>query len=159
LQCEATDTIGRAPCVLRRKDPDMPHTTIEAMRRCIDECHSCQEICLESVGYGLELGGQHASAAHIRALLDCSEACQLAADFMVRGSERHVTACELCAEACLACAEECDRLNDDDLMRRCAEACRRCAETCSEMARAAVSRVLVGRESIPAPRASAGASP
>jgi hypothetical protein len=117
----------------------MPHHTSEAMRRCIDECHSCQEICLEAVLHCLELGGQHAAPAHIRSLLDCSEACQTAANFMVRGSDMHGSVCQMCAEACLACAEDCDRLSDDDLMRRCAEECRRCADSCREMAKAAVS--------------------
>ena len=116
----------------------MPHHITEAMRRCIDECHGCQEICLESVPHCLSQGGQHAAPAHIKSLLDCAEACQTAANFMVRGSDRHVATCEMCAEICLACAEHCDQISDDDMMRQCAEECRRCAESCSEMAKAAV---------------------
>lgn len=112
----------------------MPHIS-DTMRRCIDECQSCQAICLESVTHCLEQGGRHAEANHIRTLLDCAEACQTSANFMLRGSELHARVCEVCAEACEACAAECEKFTDDPMMQRCAEECRRCAESCRQMAR------------------------
>jgi hypothetical protein len=109
------------------------HTTAE-MRRCIDECSSCHDICLECVTHCLSLGGKHADASHIRTLLDCADICATSADFMLRGSEMHASVCGVCAEACERCAESCGRMPDDDMMRRCAEECRRCAESCRQMA-------------------------
>jgi len=47
-------------------------------------------------------------------------------NFMVRGSDLHPSVCQMCGEVCLARADDCDRLGDDDMMRRCAEECRRC---------------------------------
>ena len=118
----------------RSRRAKMPHHISDEMRRCIDECQSCAAICLESVPHCLELGGKHAAAEHIRTLLDCAEACQTAANFMLRTSDLHGRVCEVCAEVCERCAEECERF-DDAQMRRCAEECRRCAESCRAMAK------------------------
>jgi hypothetical protein len=103
------------------------------MRRCIDECTSCHDICAEAVVHCLTLGGSHAEPAHIRELLDCAQICQTTADFMLRGSDRHPDVCAVCAEVCEACARSCEALADDDMMRRCAEECRRCADSCRSM--------------------------
>src|SRR5437870_676303 len=112
----------------------MSHVITDDVRRCADECSSCEDVCAETVNHCLSLGGQHAEPAHITGLLDCAAACGLAANFMLRGSAIHVNACELCADACHRCAESCDRIaGDDALMRRCAEECRRCAESCRTM--------------------------
>jgi len=51
----------------------MGHTSVSPkMRECIQECHSCYYICLESVTHCLEMGGEHAQPEHIRLLLDCA---------------------------------------------------------------------------------------
>ena len=112
----------------------MAHVS-DHMRRCIDECQSCLAICHESVAHCLRQGGKHAEANHIRTLLDCAEACQASANFMLRGSPLHARVCEVCAEACEACAAECEQFTDDAMMQRCAEECRRCAESCRQMAK------------------------
>lgn len=114
----------------------MAHAEINPeMRRCIDECGSCHDICSESISHCLALGSKHSDPEHIRALIDCADLCAASADFMLRGSELHADVCGVCADACDRCAESCDELSDDDLMRRCAEECRRCAESCREMAK------------------------
>jgi hypothetical protein len=112
----------------------MAHHISDAVRRCIDECQSCRDICLEAISHCLDKGGKHVDATHMRTLLDCADACETSATFMLRGSAMHSSTCEVCAEACEQCAKSCDRLGDDDLMRRCAEECRRCAESCRQMA-------------------------
>ena len=112
----------------------MAHVS-DTMRRCIDECQSCLAICLESVTHCLQQGGKHAEANHIRTLLDCVEACQASANFMLRGSPLHARVCGVCADACDACARECERFDDDPMMQRCAEECRRCAESCRQMSK------------------------
>ena len=110
----------------------------EAMHDCIDRCSNCHDICLETLAHCLSRGGEHASAGHVRALLDCAQACDASRDFMLRGSPLHGRACSVCAEACERCAESCEAIGDgDEQMARCAEECRRCAESCREMAGAA----------------------
>ena len=112
----------------------MAHTMDDRMRRCIDECSSCRDICLETVTHCLQMGGRHAAADHIGALLDCADACELAAKYMLRSSSLHQSSCSMCADACDACARSCDTMGEDELMRRCAEECRRCADSCRQMA-------------------------
>lgn len=115
----------------------MPHGSTNAdMQRCIDECKSCHDVCLETISHCLELGGDHAAPAHIRLLMDCAEICETSANFMIRGSEVHGFTCATCAEICERCARECDRF-DDAFMKQCAEMCRRCAESCRQMAKMA----------------------
>lgn len=114
---------------MTRKAPEMQdgiYTTTE-----------CAEVCLAALSHCLEMGGPHATAEHIRLLLDCNEACQLASAFMTRGSEMHAAACRLCAEVCAACAESCEVFEDDEEMEACADVCHRCADACRQMAGAA----------------------
>ena len=107
------------------------------MRDCIELCSNCHDVCLATASHCLGLGGEHASASHIGALLDCAQACDASRDFMLRGSDLHATMCGACADACKRCAESCEAIGpDDDVMRNCAEMCRRCAESCRSMANA-----------------------
>jgi hypothetical protein len=112
----------------------MPHSQSTEMQECIANCRECATICLETVQHCLELGGEHAAAEHITALLDCADLCFTDAALMARGSELSPRLCVVCAEACERCAESCERFPDDEAMRRCAEFCRRCAESCRRMA-------------------------
>ena len=112
----------------------MPHQTSPEMKRCIESCHDCHDICVQTAQHCLEKGGRHAEASHVRLLLDCAQICHTSEDFMLRGSDLHVLTCGACAEVCARCAEACERMGDDEMMRRCAEICRRCAESCAQMA-------------------------
>ena len=107
-----------------------------AVRRCIDECVRCHEVCLSTLPYCLEQGGRHASEAHVVRLLDCANICQTSADFMLRGSDEHARVCAACAAICQRCAEDCDQFTGDDVMHACAETCRSCADSCEQMAHA-----------------------
>jgi hypothetical protein len=69
----------------------------------------------------------------VRHLLDCAEICQTSANFMSRGSKRHVDTCGVCADACHECAESCRAIGGSE-MDRCADACERCASSCEQMA-------------------------
>jgi hypothetical protein len=98
----------------------------------MSECH---DICLMTVSHCLRKGGRHAQADHITLLLDCSEICQTAADFMLRQSTLHPRICQVCADVCDRCAEDCESFADgDEMMRDCAQICRRCAQVCRDMA-------------------------
>jgi hypothetical protein len=114
----------------------MRHTSVSSMmRECIQECHSCHDICTELVTHCLEMGGEHAQPEHIGLMLDCAEICQTSANFMLRVSDMHPLTCEVCAEVCERCAQDCERFTDDKVMQQCAQACRSCAASCREMAR------------------------
>ena len=106
----------------------------QSMHDCITVCSECHDICLAAVEHCLRKGGEHASPEHIRALIDCAQACEASRDFMLRGSDIHGSYCGACAEACERCADACERMGDDEVMRQCAETCRRCAESCRSMA-------------------------
>ena len=109
------------------------HLTPE-MQECITNCSDCHDVCIETMTHCLDKGGDHAALHHIGALLDCSQTCDASRDFMLRGSELHVSVCGVCADACERCAKSCESLaGDDEVMRNCAEVCRRCAETCRSM--------------------------
>ena len=116
----------------------MPRTALNfiapVIRQCIDECVRCNEVCLSTIPYCLEQGGQHAEEPHLVLLQDCATICRTNADFMLRGSELHEQTCAVCAEVCLRCAEECDRIDGDERMAQCAEVCRSCAESCRRTA-------------------------
>lgn len=103
------------------------------MQKCIQNCLDCHGICLNTVTYCLQQGGMHAEPAHIRLMLDCAEICQTSANFMLRGSELHLSTCGVCAEVCERCATSCEQMGDDAQMKACAEMCRRCAESCLQM--------------------------
>lgn len=110
----------------------MPNTKLQ---QCITDCGNCQETCLAIVAHCLTLGGKHAEAEHIRVTLDCAEICQVATNFMLRGSSNHTYVCGVCAEICEKCAQSCEAIaGDDKQIKQCVESCRRCAESCREMA-------------------------
>lgn len=113
-------------------------STNAEMERCIQECLSCHVICTSTAIHCLGMGGEHASPQHITTLLDCAEACQTSANFMLRNSPIHARTCGVCAETCERCATECEQMADgDQQMLQCAEQCRRCAESCRQMAQMA----------------------
>jgi hypothetical protein len=77
------------------------------MRECIENCTNCHAICIATIQHCLGKGGRHANQDHIRLMADCAQICRTSADFMIRGSERHVLTCGVCAEICQRCAEDC----------------------------------------------------
>lgn len=101
------------------------------MRDCIRNCMECSAVCREAIMHSLAMGGRHAELDHIRLLADCADICIASANFMLRGSPRHVRTCAACAEVCRECARECDQMAEgDSLIARCAEACHHCEDSC-----------------------------
>lgn len=110
----------------------------DQMQRCIQNCQDCHILCVETMGHCLHMGGDHASNHHMALLADCAEICQVAVGFMLRGSERHILTCGVCAKVCISCADDCEQLaNGDAKMMECAATCRACATSCMEMSEAA----------------------
>ena len=107
------------------------------MEQCLSNCSACHQHCTSMVQHCLGMGGEHASADHIRLLQDCAQICQTSADFMLRKSPLHILTFGACAEICQQCAHHCERLaNGDTTMMACAQACRDCAASCREMSMA-----------------------
>ena len=117
----------------------MPRTAMNlidpAVRHCIDECVRCHEVCLSTIPYCLEQGGEHASEANVTLLQDCATVCRTSADFMLRGSDEYGRMCAVAAAIAQRCAEDCDQF-DDEVMRACGESCRAAADVCEQMATA-----------------------
>lgn len=105
------------------------------MKECIQLCWDCRTECQKALfNHCLEEGGDHVAPEHVKIMADCIQACQTAADFMVRGSSLHGVECAACAVVCEACAISCEDI-DDEHMQKCADLCRQCAESCNEMAK------------------------
>lgn len=110
----------------------MPMKPSPAMQRCIAQCTSCHEVCLQHAArHCLELGGAHVEPEHFRLMLACAEICRTSAAIMSIGVPQHAGVCAACAEICTACADSCDAIEG---MQACADACRACAESCAAMA-------------------------
>lgn len=106
-----------------------------SIQECIGHCSGCHNLCVNTIAHCLDLGGEHASRAHIQLLQDCADICAMTANFLLRGSGFHPQLCAVCAEISQRCAEDCERLGpDDEVMRQCATVCRRCADACRNMA-------------------------
>lgn len=103
------------------------------MQKCIELCQRCVATCLATVTHCLEKGGAHAKQDHVRIMLDCVDACEIAAKFMLRDSPLHRRYCGACEETCRACATSCEKLASDAEMAKCAEVCRSCADACRRM--------------------------
>jgi hypothetical protein len=97
---------------------------------CIAACEECSRSCLQHVPHCLDLGGEHAQAAHITQLLGCAAVCRTAVELMTLGSDWAAAQCELCAQTCDDCADCCAGL---DNMEDCVAACRSCAAACRDM--------------------------
>lgn len=120
------------PLSLMHKEREMHHHSDPAMQACVDECLSCYKACTQTVFHHcLEVGGEHASTAHLSLMTACAEICRTAAHFMLIGSAHHKHLCRECAEICEQCASDCERLGD---MQDCVDACRACAASCRAMA-------------------------
>ncbi|HLV21625.1 MAG TPA: four-helix bundle copper-binding protein [Polyangiaceae bacterium] len=127
-----TTTSTNGGVQLASSTPAMQGMT-EQMRRCIQDCLECANICEQTIQFCLQLGGKHAAPDHIRLLRDCAETCLMSAAMMSRGSHFHRQHCALCAEICKACADSCARLGREPQLQTCADACRKCEQSCRQM--------------------------
>jgi len=91
----------------------------------------CVQTCNATLDYCLRQGGKHVAVEHIKDLIDCIEACGLAAAFQARNSPLADEATAFCANACKACEESCEEYRGDAVMQQCADTCRACYEHCS----------------------------
>ena len=100
----------------------------KACTDCLRECESCAHHCAQLVAAGKK--------DHLRTLgtcADCAELCTAAGKIVSRHGPLTGTICESCAKACAACAAECEKVAEDEHMKRCAKACRDCEKACRDM--------------------------
>lgn len=108
------------------------HQLSAGMQKCISECQSCHQECLQTaMGHCLETGGRHVEPGHFRLMIGCAEICRTAAALMLGQVPHHAAVCGACADICEACAASCESIGG---MESCVEACRRCAASCRAMA-------------------------
>jgi hypothetical protein len=100
------------------------------LQACIDDLEDCARICQEAFAYCLVEGEEYAEPDTVQLLIDCGEACALAARWIARQSMRNARACRLAGEVADLCAEACGDWPDDRLLFACAEVCRRTAASC-----------------------------
>jgi hypothetical protein len=102
------------------------------MQDCIDRCLACQRGCIMTLTHLRDLGGAHIDPFRVRSLLDCADACQVAATFMMRGSHRHIEMCAVAARICRDAADRCEGTTVEQL-RKCVDAARSCETACREL--------------------------
>jgi hypothetical protein len=95
----------------------------------------CHAACIKTMQHCLNQGGRYSEASQIARLEDCSEFCQVAANFTLRNAMHQAYVCGLCANICDACSRYLEYLDSDALIRTCIEACNRCALECRRLAR------------------------
>lgn len=102
----------------------------DLMHKCMEKCWNCRHECQTALyDLCLRLGGKHTESNHVKAMADCIQICQTAADFMARHSMNHEAVCAACAEVCDICARSCKEMGMDE----CARACQECAIVCRQM--------------------------
>lgn len=111
------------------KTPDA--MSLDHLESCAAACSHCAKVCLKTLHTScLQLGGIHVRLEHVQLMTDCVMICNLAADFMIRQSARHLDICTICADLCEECATDCESMTG---MEECAHACRQCADSCRSM--------------------------
>lgn len=95
---------------------------INALTNCVEACEACAAACLAE-------NDAAAMAECIQADRDCADICNLAIQYLARGSRHSLAIIGICADICAECAEACDK-HDHDHCQACAKACRRCEESC-----------------------------
>jgi hypothetical protein len=109
-------------------------TATRATRAAISSTQDCTAICIQTAQYCLEVGGEHAEAAHVRHLQDCADICVATTAILLRGSTHSAELAMTCADACDRCAASCQQFVGDAQMKACANQCLLCAAACRQVA-------------------------
>lgn len=115
-------------------DPMLTPTPLDhadtEIQRSIDICLAAHRACVNAIGYCVEKNDEQLTSGLLRILMDAAEITQTTANFMLRGSTLHDLACNFCCEVAEKCAWQCERFEEDSVMKACAAACRRAADAC-----------------------------
>ena len=113
------------------------HDTVEIEAgQCADSARRCQDACLEAaMRWGIRTAGTRGDASHLGLLLDCANACAMAADFLHRGSDYANYPCGICAWLCEHCARSCEHLGGDGDIAAVVERLHECADRCLRLSK------------------------
>ncbi|AFY42716.1 hypothetical protein Nos7107_2093 [Nostoc sp. PCC 7107] len=112
----------------------MTESILTAVETTKETCIECHTICIDTLKYSKNHGGQHLDMAMMSMMRDCAEMCMMCVNMMNDGSEFMGNTCSLCAEMCDRTAMACEQMSNNATMRYCAAICRKCAEHCKAMA-------------------------
>lgn len=102
------------------------------LRLAVDSCTRCHNLSLRAaMTHCLPERGERIHEERCTLLLNCSDVCQMAANFILTGSPFTANICRMAAEICEACAESCGEVAG---MLDCVDACRGCARLCRQIA-------------------------
>src|SRR5262245_49195137 len=115
------------------KDPHDMHAghfmdCAKACDDCARMCDACGAHCAKMVADGKK---EHFTT--LQTCQDCATHCSAAATITARRGPYSDLICIACAEACKRCGEACDKIKDDEMMKKCADECRKCEKACREM--------------------------
>ncbi len=105
------------------------------LEECID-CLQCHRVCLRTFSHPLTLepDAELADREQLNLVLDAADVCRMCADFLLRFSESHTRAADLCCDVCRRCQLICELpAGIDPIVRECASACARCANSCKRV--------------------------
>jgi len=93
----------------------------------------CEAICVQTIQYCLEMGGNHAAPQHVQLLQDCADICETTTKLGLRSSPQLADIASACATVCDLCAASCERHAGDPQMKACANQCYVCAAACRQV--------------------------
>ena len=111
------------------------------MEEAIPDCLECHRICVRTFAHllTLEADAELADPEQLNLLLDCADMCRMCADYLLRISEFHVRAADLCCDICRRCEQLCELPSGEDpIVLECVSICARCANSCKRVHAAAI---------------------
>lgn len=101
-------------------------------QKCIDACRCCSQACEECFMECLKSPDVANRVNHLKMLMECTKACEVATCFMIKNSQFAKDYCNLCATICEKCAQECETFEDEHC-KKCADECNKCSTECKNM--------------------------
>lgn len=101
------------------------------MQHCLNLLATCQAVCTETLGYGMQKGDDFADMTLMCSLRDCAEMSLMCTNMLIDGSEFMGRMFLIYAEMCKKCVMTCEGLSQDPQIAKCMEVCRECTEYCT----------------------------
>lgn len=119
----------------QKQDSHAHHGRDGKEEQCARACSDCQRECDNCFTHCAKMlaDGKHEHARTLSTCIDCADVCAAAAQIVSRRGPFAVAICKACADVCAGCADACEKLAQDEHMKRCAAECRRCEKACREM--------------------------
>lgn len=104
-------------------------------QKCIEECKSCEQACLEGIKLCLNESEPNVQARIecIDTLNKCASISNLASRFISMDAKEAKNICMVCAAICEKAASEC-HIFEDNICAACEAECKKCANECKKIA-------------------------